>query len=282
MIIFYANKNNSNHVRILQAFHDSYEGTKYIYPTEWFNKNIKINRQADIIVFAGIIRGEGAIYKWCQDNGKRFLYIDHAYINRGYNGAYPDQEWMRITDSDFVWNKMEHRGQDRWDGSFKNLELGRWDINYNKPNILVLPPSTATQYIYPESKTWLERAVRVIKDNSNKNIVIREKPIQMRLTAENTVESVMKFKHEKTIEAELQDAYRVVTFNSAVAVQATIMGIPAHCSQEGAAAPVRFQLNLMDGVPEPNRQAWLNQLMYHQFRTSEIADGTVWRLLEIP
>jgi hypothetical protein len=190
---------------------------------------------------------------------------------------------MRITDSDFVWNKMEtHRGPDRWDASFKNMELGRWDCNYFKPNILVLPPSTATQYIYPESKTWLERALRVIRDNTNKNIVVREKPIQMRLTAENTVESVMKFKHERTIEAELADAARVVTFNSAVAVQATIMGIPAHCSQEGAAAPVRFQLNLMDGVSEPPRQQWLNQLIYHQFRTSEVADGTAWRLLEIP
>ena len=74
-------------------------------------------KAAKCIMFAGIIRGEGNIYQYCIRNNKRFLYMDHAYINRGYSPN-PEEEWMRITDSRFSWNVFEERTPDRFNNFF--------------------------------------------------------------------------------------------------------------------------------------------------------------------
>ena len=281
MIVFYFNKEQTHHTRMIQHLHNSFPGEKRLYPTAMFQRNARINQVATIIVFAGMIRGEGMIYQWCKANDKRFLYIDHAYLNRGYDRTNPNSEWMRITDSDFSWNKMEYRPQDRWLQYFADLypRLNPWHRNRNKPNILLLPPSSATKYLFPDSENWTEQMTRLIKRNSNKEIIIREKPLQPQINNLNQLIGLEKFIHEKTIEQELDDASLVVTYNSAVAVQATILGIPSISHPTGVGHKMSVKWDEIDNPPEPPRQYWLNQLVYHQYRTQEMIDGTIWKML---
>jgi len=281
VILFYKTFGQKNHHRLLDALYKYAPTPKYMYNTVDFSSHSRMNMKADAIVFAGIIRGSGNIFKWCINNKKRFLYLDHAYINRGYNEHDPGREWMRITDSGFLWNKMVDQSSARWDEFFsREHQLSPWMVNKSRPNILVLPPSLSTQALYPDSKEWISLTLKALRENTNRNIVIREKPLQVEThSITNQVIRPVKIQHARTIDSELADAYCVVTYNSAVAVQATIMGIPVFTSPNAAAAPMSINLTEIDNPAEPQRQRWLDQLVHHQFRTREMLDGTIWDMI---
>lgn len=275
MIVFYRNPLQTRHKRIIENLYNSCPWGKKLLDTNTFGANLRLNQKAKLIVFAGMIRGDGLIYKWCRQNGKRFFYIDHAYLKRGYNTD-PDNEWFRVTDSDFLWNKMESRGRERWDEHFaSHYSIQPWRLGKGK-NILVLPPSQATQYLFPKSKLWLDQTVRTIKRYTDKPIVIREKPTQQIISANNQVIKPLKYEHDKTIEAELDDAYALVTYNSGVTVDALIKGIPVFCDQNNAAAPMSLNIEDIGVHTLKDREAWLHQLVYHQFLTREMLNGKIW------
>lgn len=282
MMLFYFNPEQNNHRRLIEALYNSYPGRKNLFPTTSFARNQRFNTIADYIVFAGMIRGEGNIYKWCVSNNKRFFYVDHAYIDRGYRAGNSELEWMRITDSNFVWNKLERRSDDRWNRFFAaRYPLEVWNKNKRKPNILILPPSSATKWLFPESATWLETTLKHASSYSDKNIVIREKPKQPLIDASNKVIGRVLESEEtvRPIEMDLNDASLVVTYNSAVTVQAVVMGIPVISSPNSVASSVSIPWEVVNDPYEPPRKAWLDQLAYHQFKTAEMMDGTAWRML---
>lgn len=278
MLIFYKNPKQNRHERLIETLYKSCPYDKKIFTTDTFNANARLNQRASAIVFAGMIRGDGLIYKWCKQNNKRFFYLDHAYLERGYNTGNPSNEWFRITDSDFLWNKMEHRTAERYNDFFvPKYLLKPWRTTGQ--NILVLPPSEATKYIFPKTKLWLDHTLRVIKKYTDKPVVVREKPTQHIISPSNQIIKPLKFTHTNTIEQELENAWAVVTYNSAVTVQATIEGIPVICDQNNAAAPITNQLHNIDKPVFVDREPWLHQLVYHQFRTIEMMNGAVWQML---
>ncbi len=278
MLIFYKNPKQNRHERLIEILYNSCPYEKKLYNTEKFSANARLNQRASGIVFAGMIRGEGLIYKWCKQNRKRFFYLDHAYLNRGYNTGDPDNEWFRITDSDFLWNKMDHKTSERWDQYFAATHtLKPWRLKGK--NILVLPPSQATQYIFPKSKLWLDHTVRLIKKYTDKNIIIREKPTQQIIGTNNQIIKPLKFEHTNTIEEELENAFALVTYNSGVTVQATLEGIPVICDQNNAASPITNRIEEINSPLFQPREPWLYQLVHHQYRTREMIDGKVWQSL---
>jgi len=278
LLIFYKNPKQNRHERLIEILYNSCPYEKKLYSTDKFGANARLNQRAAGIVFAGMIRGEGLIYKWCKQNRKRFFYLDHAYLNRGYNLNDPENEWFRITDSDFLWNKMEHKTADRWNQYFNfDYPLKPWRLRGR--NILVLPPSQATQYIFPKSKLWLDHNLRLIQKYTDKPIVVREKPTQQIIGTNNQIIKPLKFDHAKTIEQELEDAYAVVTYNSGVTVQAAIDGIPIICDQNNAAAPITSKIEEINSPMFGEREQWLYQLVHHQYRTKEMMDGSVWQWL---
>lgn len=281
MILFYLNNKNQKQARFIRYLFRSYTGQKHIQPTSRFFDNVKLNQQAKWIVFAGILRGDGLIYSYCRDNNKNFLYIDHAYLERGYNSSHEDTEWMRITPNNTSWNYFQQESNDRWDEFFgKKYALSSWKQNNGK-NILILPPSEATKMLFPDSIEWMKSTIEEIKRKTSAPIVIREKPDQPIINnLTNQIIDRKKFTHENNIEKEMLNAKCIVTFNSAVPVLGTVLGIPCYCSPRAAAYPMNINLDYIDNAPEPNRQLWLNQLAYHQYRTVEMKNGKVWQLLE--
>ena len=276
MILFYVNSNQKNHARILLHLYNSYPGEKQIEPTNRFMRNSRLNLNASLIVFAGMIRGEGMIYHWCVAHNKRFFYVDHAYLDRGYNQGNPDNEWMRITDSAFTWTGMDDCTSDRWDTLFGNrYPIKPWMTNASG-NILVLPPSNASLYLFPYASKWINGVVEEASKISRLPVVVREKPNQVVIDDMNNVVDRIEHTHTKTIDEELATASLVISFNSAVTVMATILGIPSIVSNNAASFPVSQSINTIINSPEPPREKWLHQLVHHQYTTTEMKDGTVW------
>lgn len=279
MIIFYYNKVQQDHTRLINHLYSSYRGEKLLEPTSNFGRNARLNSKSKAIVFAGIIRGEGLIYKWCVANNKRFFYLDHAYLERGYKPRSPGSEWFRITDSEFVWNKYKKESSARWERFFKSkYEIQPWRSN-NGQNILVLPPSLATKYIFTNAEIWTDQILRKIKEVTDRKIIVREKPNQPVINDRNHVTDRVSYQHAYNVYEELKNTHCVVTYNSAVPVEATIMGIPCYSSLQGSAFPINIDINHIENPNEPNREVWLHQLVHHQYNTDEMINGEVWRLL---
>jgi hypothetical protein len=284
MILFYLNPQHLHHSRFIRSLYASYPGdraTKRLQSTARFLSNTKLNESADLIVFAGIIRGDGLIYKYCDQNNKNYLYLDHAYLYRGYNGRNPNEEWMRLTLNAFTWSKNQTESVDRWNQHFaSSFSLSQWKGNTGK-HILVLPPSAATKFLYPQSDEWMKKTINEISKKTNLPIKIREKPFQPVVDPiTNNVTSAVTHEHNNPIEADMIDAKLIVTFNSAVPVMGTVLGYPCYCSPYAAAYPMNIDLDHINNPPEPDRQGWLNQLVYHQYTTNEMINGRAWKLLE--
>lgn len=280
MILFYLNNKSYHYSRIILNLFKSYPNKKQIMSTLRFDPNSKINLEADVIVFAGMLRGEGLIYQYCRDNGKNFIYLDHAYIDRGYNPENLPNEWMRITYNAFTWSQYQLEKNDRWQQHFaEKYPLTPWNSN-DGDRILVLPPSEATKFIFPKSEEWMKETLDTIKQKTKLPIYIREKPDQPIVNTRNEVVDRKKFHHETSIDEDMAKARLIVTFNSAVPVLGTIKGIPCYCSPHAAAYPVSINLDQLDNPPEPKRQEWLDQLVYHQYTSFEMKTGKIWELLE--
>lgn len=281
MILFYLNTKNQNYARIMRNLFHSCQDEKMIKSTTRFSEMELLNQRADVIVFAGMIRGEGLIYNYCKENNKNFLYVDHAYLNRGYNSKSADKEWLRITYNSFTWNKFVPETSERWDTHFADkFQLSPWNVNEGE-YILVLPPSEATKYLFPESVAWTDNAIEQLTSKVNLPLKIRQKPDQPRVDLRtNQVVGRLNIKHKTTIDQDLLKAKYVIAYNSAVPVQATLMGIPCICSNQSAASPISVAYDNFENPPEPDRQAWLNQLVHHQYTTDEMMNGQFWNLIK--
>lgn len=281
MILFYMNGEKKQHSRIIRYLYRSCVGERKLMSTTRFQGNHILNNQASLIVFAGMIRGEGLIYKWCMENKKNFLYIDHAYLERGYNSSDLGNEWMRVVQNGFVWNKNIPETPERWNERFaKKYQIQPWRGTQGK-NILVLPPSEATKYLFPNSVHWMNYTLDRLKKRFKAPIIIREKPDQVKIDpANNQVIGRTAISHNRSIESEIDDAKVIVTFNSAVPVQGTIQGIPCIASPYAAAHPMSIPEELWDTMPEPNRLLWLHQLVHHQFTAEEFKTGQFWNMIK--
>lgn len=281
MILFYINPEKLKQARFVRYLFRSYEGEKQAASTSRLDLTDSILAKADMIVFTGILRGEGLIYRYCLENNKKFLYIDHAYLERRYNPQNSHNEWTRITPNAFTWSRNQIESSDRWESYFAHkYPLLPWNVHGGK-KILVLPPSEATKAIFPESVAWIENTINEIKKRTSLPIYIREKPSQPTVDVEsNRVTGRLNFDHPNTIDQDMQEARCIVTFNSAVPVLGTIRGIPCYCSPHAAAYPMNINLDEIDNPREPERQSWLNQLVYHQYTSEELKNGKFWGMIK--
>ena len=85
-----------------------------------------------------------------------------------------------------------------------------------------------------------------------------------------------KARETRPLEADLEDAWCLVTHSSTAAVEAVIAGVPVFCEPTCAAAPVgRTDLDIENPV-RPEREAWLAALAWRQFSRDEVSSGMAW------
>ena len=124
----------------------------------------------------------------------------------------------------------------------------------------------------PALQTWLETTIAMLRQHTDRPIVVRERNRSRTDRKINRVENA------------LGDVHALVTFNSVAATEAVLAGVPAFVlAPSNAAAPVASRdLSEIDTPYWPDddkRYAWACHLAYGQWHVREIQNGSAYRML---
>ena len=245
----------------------------------------------DAIATLGILRGTGLLIKEAKLRGLDYYYMDHAYFNPGYSG----KGWMRITKNGHACTTLRDVGTDRWKGFHKNAGYTKepWRTNSQRGSAIVIcPPTHAVSWFMGLEQDWGEMIADKLRsylpENEHSRIVVRRKPKEPIVDGKGNLIELREYSQDGTLDQALADAHCVIAYNSMVALEATLKGIPVITSEHSCCAKVSFRLEDFKDDPMPevfnteplNRQALLNWLAFNQWKMSEIECGKSWRMLQ--
>ena len=221
----------------------------------------------------GILAGSGEVYKWCEKENRNFYYLDHGY----FTNAHDSPHWLRITKNGHCQNVLQQRSTDRYEKHFKQ-DIKPW--NKGK-KILVLPPTNAIANFF-SATDWLDETVQTIKENTDREIDVREKPYNPTIEIDHvgaTVKVDRPTVHKGNIN--WQDYHATVTYNSNTMIASLANGVPVLCDPvNSAAAPIsETDFSMIETPKYGDRIALFSSLAYNNWTLQEIADGTAWRML---
>jgi len=110
---------------------------------------------------------------------------------------------------------------------------------------------------------WLWESVTEIARHTDRQIIVRPKP-----TAHSK---------KRSLEADLLNAWCVVTYSSNIAVEALIMGIPVVTLGPCVASNLSTPLEAIESPHYPdNREEWAQRIASNQWTLDEIRSGECW------
>lgn len=264
--------------------------------TEWFADftpitkflNEGIQSDANAIATLGILRGTGLALQHAAKHGIDRYYIDHSYFNPGYDGKC----WLRVSKNRHTINYFPNLEitNSRWETFFSDTNhLQTWRTRSQRGNnILVLPPTHAVQW-YFNAGDWTSKITDKLKEilpaEQHGLIKVRIKPNEPIVDDKGNLLALDKHKdlNQVPLEKDLEDANIVVAYNSSVALQATMLGIPVITNNHCSVFPVSFTLDdLKQGTDnpkfdtEPARVKLVHWLSNCQYNRKEIKEGTMW------
>jgi hypothetical protein len=236
-----------------------------------FLANRKFPAGTTSVAFAGLIRGFGDLYKFCLENAVPFYYIDHAYFDAGYNTTH---KWMRVTKNGFVQNKLITDAVPiKFNKYFSHIKLEPWKKRRGD-HILLIPPTDSVSYVFG-TKHWAENTMIEIKKYTDLPIKIREKERKLLLNSDGSIDKWTKLQYDTTLAQDIETAHAVVAYNSNVAVDAAIKGVPVFTSDNCAAYPISNAIKDIENPHLHHREQWLWSLADSQFCRKEFLNDTV-------
>ena len=244
----------------------------------------------DAVASLGILRGTGMMFKEAQHKGIDYYYMDHAYFNPGYGG----KGWMRIVKNGHSCTNLRDYANDRWKMWFKgkNPCMGWLRNEQRGAKIIICPPTGAVAWFMGLNYDWGEmikdRLETMLPPEEHHRIVIRRKPKEPIVDDKGNLVELRVYPQEGTLEDDLKQAHCVIAYNSMVAMQATLLGIPVITSEHSCCSKVSFRLEDFKNNPYPekfntepvNRIPLLYWLAANQWKSGEIEDGTAWNMLQ--
>jgi hypothetical protein len=221
---------------------------------DYFFKN-GIPNDANAIVTLGILRGTGELLKEAARIELDRYYIDHAYFQPGYSGDC----WLRISKNKHTVNYLKEVSSYRWDSFFSNKHYFHpWkNCSSRGKNILIIPPTSAIAWYFNENE-WEKNILSFLKENLSadlfKKIKIRTKPNEPIVDITGKYLGLKQNSTEKQvpIEEDLENASIIIAYNSQVALQATLMGMPVIVNQHNSCFGISFKLSdLLKGLDNP-------------------------------
>ena len=255
--------------RYVDAFVQGTPGPSKIYQF----RDLKHLPAEDITMY-GILAGSGEVYKWCEKEKKNFYFIDHGY----FTNAHDSPHWLRITKNKHCQNILQQRPNDRYEKNFKQ-EIKQWNKNGKK--ILVLPPTNAIANFF-NVKDWLYSTLKILKQNTDRQIDVREKPYNPTITIDHvgaTVKVDKPTKQQGSIN--WKDYFACVTYNSNTTMASLHNGVPVFCDKINCAAAPISETNFAN-IETPkyeDRMALFSSLAYNNFTINEMRDGTAWKII---
>lgn len=209
---------------------------------------IRRNLTAPIKTFFGYDELEEL--KLYRDNKEPFLYIDHAYFDRGY-----DKANFRVIFSSIHQNHVFDVPSDRRK-KFK-VRLKPW----RQGEEIIFIPAPANPLWFHQQTNWNEEAIDKLVSITNRKIVIKADKKQPLLGT-------------------LNNCWALVTHSSVAGVEAVINGIPVVCDKSCPAHAVGVDLDNIEYPEIPDREQWLNTLTYSQFTLQEMQSGAAWSIIK--
>lgn len=219
---------------------------KDVYYSNLTEKSV-VPEDATAIVVHGVLRGNSVLIKEAQRRG-----IDWWYVDNGYLGTY-----KRLLKNSTAPDKIYKEGR-RFE---HNTKYQKWRGGEGK-NILVLPPSPPYMDTF-DQRDFLNFCAHNINVYTDRNIVVRAKPAKGRFA--------------RPWDEQLAEAYCVVTWGSALALDAMIKGVPTISLGWCPAGPATKRLEDLETkemLVEPNRREIVDNLTWFSYEKDEL--GKVW------
>jgi len=263
-------------------------------PDRWVVKHAPIQQyldhglpnDTDAVATLGILRGTGLLLKEAKQRGIDYYYMDHAYFNPGYGG----KGWMRITKNGHACTTLKPCDATAYDAfavsQDKNVMLSWTGPRGDK--IIVCPPTHAVQWFF-DDYNWenfiVERLKNILPEDQHYRIVIRQKPKEPIVDERGNLIQLRVNPQTGSLAEDLEQAHCVIAYNSMVALEATLKGIPVITSEHSCCTHVSFRIEdiMLPGVfdIEPtNRQLLLNWLACNQWKMANLDNGTAWARLQ--
>lgn len=222
----------------------------------------------------GVLHGTGEIFKDCTAAGLPWWCVDHGYFHsKGPSGTHKDGYWR------FGFQHLQPTlghvpGIDgltaaaRWDAL--GLQPQPWRRNPGGVMVLCPPSPTMAAYYNVDPEGWVETVLAGLPPELRKQAIIR-RPEQK--YAPNAPKAA----------ALLADARAVVVFNSNLAFEALLAGIPAYATEGLVRSWNRLDPLEWAGQPPEayeynNREVLFLHAASYQFTREEISAGLPWQL----
>ena len=240
----------------------------------------------DAVTTLGILRGTGLLLKEAKQKGIDYYYMDHAYYNPGYSG----KGWLRITKNGHACTTLKPCDATAYNGfaASQNKNVAQPWTGSRGSKIIICPPTHAVQWFLDEY-TWEQDTVEKLKNilpaDQHDRIVVRPKPKEPIVDERGNLLELRVNPQQGSLAEDLEQACCVIAYNSMVALEATLKGIPVITSEHSCCTHVSFDLEDL-ATPEVfsseplNRQAVLNWLAHNQWKMANLEDGTAWSRLQ--
>jgi hypothetical protein len=202
----------------------------------------------------GFLRGAETIFQACEKHGVEYWEIDKGYFKPNHFDGY-----YRISLNNIRahYNNALDLPADRWQSL--NINIAPWRDN-PKGYILLCPPTDAVCHLKRINKEqWID-------DIKSQILMMTDRPIRVRDKNDNNT----------PVEYDLDNAHAVVTYNSNIAINGLIRGIPAFILDKTWQTPSLYFLE--DKERFIDRETLFHFLSYCQFTLEEFRTGRAWEI----
>jgi len=199
----------------------------------------------------GVLRGADAVLKTADRMGWPWYHIDNGYFRPGHFHGY-----YRITqgNTQAQFTATQASDGERW--RKLGLEIAPWQRNH-LGHVLICPPTAAMGAFFGiDPQAWLSQVLATLSGCSARPVAVRHK------------------QSSRPLEEDLLGAHAVVTFNSSVAWQALLQGIPAIADRQCVVRSWNhFDFSDIEkDLTQCDRQALFHCLANNQFTLQEFAE----------
>jgi len=281
-------------------------------PKDWITvpfEDSKTIESADVLVQSNIKECKkqkkiGNIYQYVIDSKKPYICVESAVFRKNMPDPPHEKAYHRFSYTSYFRDEGEYNNKncppDRWLQIQKeqNIEIKPWrkDGDY----ILVIlqrPGDSSLKNLITKYETYdnfLTTTIKNIRANTNKPIRIRLHPLrhdrQMDILDRLQLDNIEISSNNKgatvlnggeSLYKDFEGAYAVVGFNSNALTESICEGIPTFsmCPSSMAWECSNKDLRNLNDPQTYDRQQWLNNLGYCQWREDECIEGLPWKHL---
>jgi hypothetical protein len=226
------------------------------------------------VLWSGRMKENWTIWKRAQDRSKPIIVLEVGGIQRGttwkvgLNGINRDAFFSNEGNTSARANQL-------------SLTLSEWKQNDDGPIIICCQHDKSLQWAnMPPLSTWITNTVSVIRQHTDRPIVVRPHPRCILPYFKFDYKDVLRQQPQKingtydNFDFKYSHAWAIINWSSNPAVEAVKNGIPVFVGPDSLAWPVaNHSLANIENPETPDRTQWLNDLAYTEWTIPEIAQG---------